>query len=580
MKKAKVKGFSGSLSQSGSHGDQWRGGTFLNLNYKSNKLTLFTNMNVSYLHFETNNYFIRRIQDSSGIFQLLSQGRQDPLRQVYYATGGIEYEISPKTIVGLNATGNWATMTNQENAQMAVNGNTNPYPYNYVKFNIGTTWYSSSPSFNTTLSHKFDSLTKLQLMAEYANYNDEGARFTSNRYYDLGFNEVAPFNRFGTDMHNWVNSYVQKADLTRDLKKGFDLEAGFKSSFVTSGATSIVQFTNFSTGGMYIDPNYFSSYIYHERILAGYATLGKNFKKLNIRAGLRSEHTLINADNAAKFFTLHRDYINFFPSGSFDYKLNDKHGLQGNYSYRIDRPRYDQMSPIKVFNDQFSVGSGNTSLKPEYSHNFNLDYSFNNMITLSASGQLMNNMIYYYAYGNPQNNTTVDTVFNYPHKNNYMFSINAQKQIKWFSFQVFAASMYRTFSGSVNGITANSQTAQYYGNGTIEFILPRDFKIQLQGFYTSGFKDGVQYYYPIGVGNFTIAKSFFNKKLDVSFSIFDVFYTDRQPNTNSVGGQYSYYTERNDTRRLRGFIVWKFGKMRINRMLQNEGGNDRIKKAG
>jgi hypothetical protein len=92
----------------------------------------------------------------------------------------------------------------------------------------------------------------------------------------------------------------------------------------------------------------------------------------------------------------------------------------------------------------------------------------------------------------------------------------------------------------------------------------------------------VQVYYGRAVCHFTIFKSFFNKKLDVSFSIFDVFYTDFAPNTNQVGGQYSYYVEKNDTRRLRGFIVWKFGKMRINRSINrsNEEESNRLKKVG
>jgi hypothetical protein len=41
-------------------------------------------------------------------------------------------------------------------------------------------------------------------------------------------------------------------------------------------------------------------------------------------------------------------------------------------------------------------------------------------------------------------------------------------------------------------------------------------------------------------------------------------YSDIHPWTNSVGSQYSYYTERNDTRRIRVFFRWNFGKMRLN----------------
>ena len=78
--------------------------------------------------------------------------------------------------------------------------------------------------------------------------------------------------------------------------------------------------------------------------------------------------------------------------------------------------------------------------------------------------------------------------------------------------------------------------------------------------------------------NFTEARSFINKKLDVSLSLFDAFYSDVTPYTKEVGGLYSYYKERNDTRRLRLFVVWKFGKMRVSKSLNNNDENDRLKK--
>ena len=76
FKKAKIKGYSGSVSQGLSRGDNWRAGTFVSLNYKSNKLSVFTNVNYSYLQFESNDYFQRKITDSSGTFEILSKAKK------------------------------------------------------------------------------------------------------------------------------------------------------------------------------------------------------------------------------------------------------------------------------------------------------------------------------------------------------------------------------------------------------------------------------------------------------------------------------------------------------------------------
>jgi hypothetical protein len=141
---------------------------------------------------------------------------------------------------------------------------------------------------------------------------------------------------------------------------------------------------------------------------------------------------------------------------------------------------------------------------------------------------------------------------------------------------------YRNNATLVNGYNATNQQLTFYGNCNLEFLLPKNIKIQIQGSYETLSKDGIQTYYPIGVANFTIFKSFLNKKLNVSFSIFDFLYSDIRPWENRVGGQYTYYTERHDSRRLRLWIVWKFGKMRINQNLKrsNEEESNRLKKVG
>jgi iron complex outermembrane receptor protein len=564
LKKAKIKGFSGSLSESNSRGEVWRGGTFLALNYKTNKLTLWTNSNYGWFNNVTNNYFIRKISDAGGTFQVLSSGRQDGFRSMPTISAGAEYEISPKTSIGLNTTIVPCFVEIAENAQANVSG-ANPFNYDYFKFNINTRQDIITPTANLNVTHKFDSLTQLQFSTDATNYSELSSRFTSSSYFNNANQQTAPSNYFGTTVGKDFTIYTQKLDLTRSFKKSVSLETGFKSSFTQNASKAVVQLTDPATGKLYTDSLFSSDYVYHERILAGYATLGKNFKKIDARAGIRTEHTLIDALNRNNLFMLHRDYINFFPSGSIDYKINTKNSLQVNYSYRLDRPGYEQMNPALTYNDQFSKGSGNPSLKPQYSHNLTADYNYNSFITISGALQQTNGSIYYYSYGDTKSKITIDTVFNYGQRNNASISLFAQKQYKWFNFNWFGMALYRNFRGTINGQDGASETFNFSTNFNLELILPKNFKIQLQGYYNSKFKDGVQVYFPNGTANFTIAKSFLNKKLDISLSLYDAFYTDRNPYTNQVGSQYSFYTERNDTRRIRGYIAWKFGKMKINR---------------
>jgi iron complex outermembrane receptor protein len=562
MKKAKLNGFSGNVFQTQSKGSYWRQGNYTTINYRSNKFTLYTFLNYSYWDFATWNKFDRKITDTSGDFHLVSTGYQDTYKHTINANVGMDYEISKKTTVGIVFNGGKSLTTNNEYARGNMESGTFR-GYNYFNFTNKSPQDQFNPSINLNLTHKIDSVTTLQLSTDYTNYTEHRKRYNVTNYFDNSDAQVAPTNQFGTTIYNNFNIYTQKADLTRDFKHKVSLETGFKSAFADNKSNSTVELTD-SAGNLYVSSVYSNSYRYHERILAGYLTLNKEFKKISLSAGVRTEHTLANAGNDPKPFTLHRDYINFFPSGSMDLRLNKKNTLSGSYSYRIGRPSYDQLNPTRIFNDAFSNGAGNPSLKPEFGHMVNLNYNFNNFINSNISYLIKKDNIYFYAYGDPNTKATIDSVFNYKNQTFTTFNTFIQKQIKWFSFQAYAGYVYRTNSTMVGGTYVNKISSLWNFNITTEYMLPKDIKFQIQGYYNSINIDGIQTYYPNGVLNLTVFKSFFKKKLDVSISLFDALYSDIHPWTNSVGNQYSYYTERNDTRRVRVFFRWNFGKMRIN----------------
>lgn len=568
FKKAKVKGFSGSVAQSVSKGDNWRGGTFLTLNYKSNKFTFYSNTNFNYLHFKTDNYFHRQITDSTGTFDILSQGVQQPQRNFIFGNAGIEYQLSKKTVIGVNVNGNVAKVRNIEktNVNLLSHGDvaSNSAGFDHIYFQNNSKSDVLNPTYNFNLSHKFDSVTNLAFSTDYTNYTEALSRFNESHYYDVSSAEIAPVNRFGSENHLNFNVFTQKLDFDKQLKKSFRIETGAKSSFVDNYAKSDVYFTDFSANTLYRDSAYSNNYNYKERILAAYVTLGKEYKKFDFSAGIRTEHTLVNATNAPKPFTLHRDYINFFPSGSVDYKISAKHTVQANYSYRIGRPSYDQMNPSRTFNDPFSNGAGNPYLRPQFIHSIGTNYNFAQMVNFHVSYDMMRDNIYFYTYGNASTKATIDSVFNYGQQNFTHFDASFQKQWKKVNVNFFSWYNYRDNSTLVNGISIQNYSNQWGLYCATDIILPKDFKFQVMASYNSYNFDGMQSYFPNGRVDLVLFRSFFKKKLDVSISLFDALYSDIRPWSTQLGGQYSYYTERNDTRRFRLWVMWRFGKMRIN----------------
>ena len=228
------------------------------------------------------------------------------------------------------------------------------------------------------------------------------------------------------------------------------------------------------------------------------------------------------------------------------------------------------MNPARVYNDELNYSVGNPGIKPQYTHDITMDYNYNSFITASANYYRTVDFMYWYTYTKEQSQVNIDTTFNFRLRNNYSVSLFMQKQIKWFNFQLYGSVLYYDFRGTINGETANSATAQFYGSFNVSFLLPKNFKLELNGSYASPFYDAIQTYSPVSSLNLVINKSFFKNKLDVTLGFFDIFYTENQSVSSKLSNQYYFYMERSDTRRVRLSLNYKFGKMHIEQKLKQE----------
>jgi hypothetical protein len=236
------------------------------------------------------------------------------------------------------------------------------------------------------------------------------------------------------------------------------------------------------------------------------------------------------------------------------------------------------MNPARVYNDELNYSVGNPAIKPQYTHDITLDYNYNSFITGSVNYYRTNDFMYWYTYARNQSKVNIDTTFNFRLRNNYSFSVFIQKQIKWFNLQVYTSAMYYDFRSNINGENANSATWQFYGALKAEFSLPKNFKLQLSGYYESPFYDAIQIYTPISAINFVVNKSFFKEKFGVTLGLFDLLYTENRYMSSKLSDQYFYYAQRGDTRRIRLSLSYKFGKIQIEQKLRQEDIDSRIKK--
>jgi iron complex outermembrane receptor protein len=572
-KKAKLKGMNGSVNESYSQGKKGRSFSVLTLNFKNNKLSAFSNLSYGYQHMYDLSRLNRTLTTlgTTNVFNQRATGLTT--QQTVNFNGGIEYEFSPKTIVGLFVNDNLNSSSPIQHATTTVlEGNA----FNYESFSFRSEQKQkyNSPNVNLNVLHKLDTLgSQLQFSSDYTDITGDDGKFVENHFYDHTDSEILLPTYYTTRIKSHYNIFFPKLDYTKMLKHDLSIESGLKASFIT-----IHNDADYTLQNSTVDTALQNNYIYKEHVLAAYATISKTYKKIGATLGLRAEQTDVNGISQTSAFKLTRNYLNFFPSSSLDYKINEKNDLSGSYSYRIRRPGFERMNPARIYNDELNYSVGNPTIKPQYTHAMTLNYSYNHFITTTFDYRRTHNFMYWYSYANLPSKINIDTTFNFRLRNNYSLSLFLQKQIKWLNLQVYSAVMYFDFKSDINGQNADSKAMQFYTNIKTEIMLPKNFKLQVSGFYASPFYDAIQVYTPVSSVNLVINKSFFKNMLDVSLSFFDILYKENQSVSSTLSDQYYYQTYRGDTRRVQLTLNYKFGKIEVEQKIKQEDNDDRFRK--
>ncbi|HEY1040821.1 MAG TPA: outer membrane beta-barrel protein, partial [Bacteroidia bacterium] len=566
-KKAKVKGYNGNIGLGASMGKRFRTGPSGAFNYKANKLSIFSNFSFGYWDGINVNQLKRELISNGVTESINSKGQTESFQRVFNGSGGIEYDLTDKSVIGFYINGN-TNNDHYDSKTETIISNSNEFNYGKLVFTTKDKYKAIAPNYNLSFLQKIDSTGgQIKFNAGYNNYLEKQDKENRNRFYDGTDTEIAPASTYNTFNDRDFKVYTQKVDLNKTFKNKFSIESGLKSSFTDNYSSTELQFSNQSTGLFAGDTTLYNVYRYKERILAAYTTLARSWDKFGFSIGLRAEETDIHAKDLKTGYKFARNYFNVFPSASVDFTLNKKNTITTAYSYRIDRPWYGMMNPVRTFNEQLNYSVGNPELRPMYTHAINIDHNYNQFITQSLGATYTKDFTFWYSFTPQNSKVSVDTIFNFPVRNEFYYSLSAQKRIKWYSFQLYAIGMYRHLEAKIMNEDVSSENTNVYFNFNQEFYLPKDFKIQVWCGRGSPFKDGPQLYSPRSAIHISVNKSFLDKKLNIMVGVFDVLYKDYTWVTTKFSNQNSYWIDKYDTRRVRITINYRFGKMQIDQKL-------------
>ncbi|WP_175614020.1 outer membrane beta-barrel family protein [Mucilaginibacter lappiensis] len=246
------------------------------------------------------------------------------------------------------------------------------------------------------------------------NYDSQITNYLNGGYPSSGIQSNNPGNDRETDI---------SVDYTEPVAKGFQIEAGLKTVLENIN-NSVVTDTLLNNGTFINDNGQTYKFNFKRNIYAGYVSTSFSLFNdfLNGKAGIRYERT----DTHSDLLGIHIPIDNIWsPNLLVLHKLEETQSIKFAYTYRIERPDYDDLNPFLDIIDPHNIATGEPLLKNEIGHKFELGYNktFANNSSVYIGG--------FYSYNNNdiQSFTTFYPVYTANGSNYYNVSLSKSANI-------------------------------------------------------------------------------------------------------------------------------------------------------
>jgi iron complex outermembrane receptor protein len=363
---------------------------------------------------------------------------------------------------------------------------------------------------------------------------------------------------------NRKNIFLFQTDLILKYVKSLTLEAGFKATVSNSQNSS--NYTK-DTGNniRFVDAFQTNTFRYSEKIIAAYVQVSKTVAGFTVKPGLRLETTDINGrQTIPKDTTLSLNRTDVFPFIFIKHKLFNIFGkpLTGNAIYRrsIRRPYYEVLNPYPRYIDQYLFDVGNPRLKPQFTTNYELNVTFDNIPVIAVGINRTKDIFSNVTYQDSLSKIAFRTYDNLgKNKEFYAKVIGGIPPGGKYFFYVGALYNYNHYTGFYEGRPLDYKRGSWTFFMFQELKLTKTFVLNMQGFLRT---KGLQNLYELNTfgGLFVSAnKSILKKKANIILSVNDLLYTNQVSFSLQQGSVSADGKRINDTRRLGLTFRYNFG---------------------
>lgn len=402
LKKGLDNGFNGSVTGTTTLGEKNIFGAATSLNYRKDKLNIYTNTN----------YFQREPIANTSINN--------------------EYTANGITDGFLNEDRKYTRKTNVFQSTLGLD-----YYFNdYVSLNIeGTYSYFNGDFTNKNISNYFDSnylLTQTNERNIITDHKDEVYEIaaTYDQYFEreneqllinFSYSKDIEINNSDLSNRDFFPSYMEYPDEDERIYNNLNLQNTYwyVAYALPINETSLLEFGNESTLGK-VKHNYINEIIvngdfepnpntsnllhYNENWYRFYAQYDQEFEKFSYGIGLSVEFTDLDINLVTTNERNAQKYTDFNPSASFGYTISDTKSISFSYRRGLYRMGYEDLNPFEQRISETTSFKGNINLLPIYGNSFEFSFlnSAKKILAISPS-------LYYKNYNNWVQYVTYET---------------------------------------------------------------------------------------------------------------------------------------------------------------------------
>ncbi len=361
-----------------------------------------------------------------------------------------------------------------------------------------------------------------------------------------------------------LNFFSAETNLLLKFRKSFLIETGLKTT--VTGFKNNTDYFNQVNGIRTKDEIRSSIYNYHENINAGYLQASKTLFGITLKAGTRVENTSMKGEQqvpADTSFNINR--TDFFPYVYLSRSLMKIMGysLRAYLVYRrtISRPGYQLLNPSQRYIDPYLFETGNPELRPQFTQNYEANISVDERpifaLGINDTKDIFSNVVYQADTSKRTAYRTYDNLGN--NRETYFRVLGAIPPGGRYFIVAGAQYNHNFYQGFYEGLPLS------YKKGSISFFTYQTLKLsktsQLTLYGFARFKGQQQFYElsPFGSLNLSVNKQLLKKKLIITISGNDLFYTNNNDFTLNQGSVSASGFRRSDTRRFGINARYNFG---------------------